>query len=388
MNSIIFRPTNDCNLKCSYCYDEKNHTNLSLNAKKLKATNNFIKNEFLAIKDVCRILEHSERPNLIFHGGEPLLVDSTVLNHFSSQLRKRLDLKFSIQTNATLIDQDAINFFKNHNVSVGVSLDGADDEQNSERVDFDGNSTFNIVIEKLEWLKAEHINFGIVMSINKKHIGQEQKIYDFLAQYNYNCNIRPVFNSLNSNGSNVMTSMEYIEFFNNLFDIWYDDQEQKVQTYQIMDLSNALSRVLLEKKDENINEVIYDYIKDYSYDLNDLPIYNDGLCSSSDACFRHFICLDIQGDAYACNRLYRNPNFYYGNVRNMDIDELNKKINQLVTIRKRSIDKSCGSCDNIRKCNGGCPAEAYNLYKDFTLKSSACFYNKEIDAHVKKKILI
>lgn len=34
MITVIFRPTNDCNLRCTYCYDMKNHKCNSNNIRK------------------------------------------------------------------------------------------------------------------------------------------------------------------------------------------------------------------------------------------------------------------------------------------------------------------------------------------------------------------
>lgn len=387
MDNIIFRPTNDCNLKCRYCYDENNHNSLSLEKKKSKATDDFIKNETFIINDISKILQYSKRPSLIFHGGEPLLVDSTALNNFCNKLKAKLELRLSIQTNATLIDQSAIDFLKNHNISVGISLDGSDKEQNSERIGLNDESTFDTVIDKLEWLKEEHIRFGIVMSISRQHIGKEQDIYNFLAEKNYNCNIRPVFQSSNGDYSNVMSPLEYVEFFNNLFDIWYSDNDERVKIGQISEFYNILRKVLLDRKDSNITEIVDQYLNVNDKKGKDIPIFRDNICSASDDCFKHFICLDSIGEVYACNRLYGVSNFRYGNIRNMTYQELNYKIDRLTSERKKAIDKSCGNCINVSNCNGGCPAEAYDLYEDITMKSNTCLYNSKIEEHVKRKVL-
>ena len=388
MNNIIFRTTNDCNLCCRYCYDWKNHSNLSLEDKKNQATATFNHNVNDIIQDVCYLLEHSRNPRMIFHGGEPLLVNANELNTLCNELKKRLPIQFGIQTNATLIDQKAIDFFKNQNISVGISLDGADEEQNKDRVDTNNQSTFQMVMDKLKWLQQEQINFGLVMSVTKNHIGKEQAIYDFLATNGYYCNIRPVFARSGEDNTNLMTECEYITFFNHLFDIWYQDEKQRVSTYQIAELAKNLTKVLLDmNRNQEMKQLLESYLSLENASLSQLPSYHENVCSASDHCFEEFISLDCLGELYACNRLYQIPAFYYGNIRKMSKEKVLEKAKELLIKRNQQINQSCGTCQNFIYCHGGCPAESYDLYGDIYHRSINCNSEFQIQNHIKKKVL-
>lgn len=390
MNNIVFRTTNDCNLKCTYCYDENNHCNKNIDTKRKQSTNILIDNKNLIVEDVYQLLKDSKYPSFIFHGGEPLLVYPEALDDLSSEIKRRIHqpIRMSIQTNATLIDQKAINFFKNQHLSVGISLDGATKEQNKERIDQNGNSIFDIVLEKMEWLQEEDIKYGVVMSITKNHIGQEQQIYDFLAETGINCNIRAVFPTPGKDNSNILTTQEYITFFTKLFDIWYNDSQGRVGTYQISELSKALSKVILSKeKDANIFSILKPYEELINTSIEHLPLYHESLCSSSPNCFENFISLDCLGEVYACNRLYNIDKFHYGNIRYMSSEELHEKIKKLQKIRQDAIELSCGSCNEVNLCNGGCPAESYNLNGNINSKNISCEATKIITKHIKKRVL-
>lgn len=355
MRTIIFRPTNDCNLACQYCYDINNHSDTIQNIRN-RATNKLLANQDALLRGIQLLFEGEREKILIFHGGEPLLIQPDALDEFCSHLDEGVQI--DIQTNGTLIDQNVIELFRKYRFRVGISLDGCNEFQNSYRLFRNGNSSFQTVMSKIKLLQDNDIRFGVIMSLSKKHIGCEQELYDFLAQHHISSNIRRVFAS--DQFSDTMTDQEYVDFFNRLYDIWFEDEECLVETRQIMELSSELENVLVGER--------------------------TSFCSTSDDCFRRYISLDVDGNLYACNRLYGVDDFYYGNVDNISMDDLMRKMNQLLSRRIDRIQQECAGCSRIAMCNGGCPAEAYDLYHDYT--RSNCDYKVKtlIRNHIKEKL--
>lgn len=358
MNTIVLRVTNECNLRCTYCYDNNNHDN-SISRK--IATDNFYKNKSFILEDAKKILGDSRSASIIFHGGEPLLVDVNLLDEFCTALRKEMRVNFSIQTNGTLIDQSIVEFFKKHHVGVGISLDGSCPEQNSARIFKNGTNSFNAVMKKINFLQQENVNFGVVMSIGKLHIGCEQQLYDFLANNKIKCNIRPVFPTKDGDNSMVMTVDEYVTFFNNLFDIWFNDPDKKVTTYQVNEFAKELSKI-----------IVLDY--------------KDRMCECSGNCFNNFISLDVFGEIYSCNRLYNVDEFHYGNIRQLSMEEVYFITNELMKKRLEEISKTCKGCSIYSECYGGCPAEAYSVNGTIYSTSWNCEIKNRIREHIKQKV--
>lgn len=358
MKTVIFRPTNSCNLACTYCYDKNNH---ELESKVINCVSKKFAKEFNNIlESLDKIFRNEKRKQLIFHGGEPLLIKPDLLDKFCNELKNR-NIRMGIQTNGTLITDDIIEIFKKYKFSVGISLDGCNEKQNCKRIYSNGSSSFEKVIKNIKKLQDKKVKFGIIMSIGKQHIGCEKEIYDFIGDNNYSCNIRPVFATDESMINEVMTEEEYINFFDNLFDIWFNDKEKKVRTHQVNELYTSLKK-----------EINSEYI--------------DRLCSNSNNCFKNFICLDIDSNLYSCNRLYGIDEFYYGNLKEISMDEVEEKIKRIQNKRNRYIKKECGECKEYKKCYGGCPAEAYDLYKDIKHKAPICNIKKEISKHIKEEI--
>lgn len=191
--TIILRMTNSCNLNCSYCYDKSNHINPK------KENNKIINNMNNIVENIKKLLINKNcKDKIIFHGGEPLLINAETYEKLILKLIEfNPDIKFSIQTNGTLLTKEHINIFKKYDVSIGISLDGYNEEMNKYRVYSNGKNTFNTVMKRIELLKNEKVKFGLIMSLSKEILGHEQELYDFIAQNNLKCNIRPIFMNQN-----------------------------------------------------------------------------------------------------------------------------------------------------------------------------------------------
>ena len=329
--TIILRMTNKCNLNCTYCYDKKN---------KLKNEIEIENNIENVIKYILKLnKDKNTTQKIILHGGEPLIVPIKVYENFLDKLLLQLPkCRFSIQTNATLITEKHIKFFNKYNIHVGISLDGCNKEQNSCRIYKNGNSTFERVIKSMQILKSNSIKFGVIITLTKKHIGQEKNIYEFIKYNHIKCSIRPAFPVKDLDNSLILSPQEYYEILKNLFNIWYDDESNEINLTQIIDIADELFKVLE-------------------------PEYRVNCCSDCKNCFKNFISLDIAGNLYTCNRNYNINQFYYGNINDITVEELNKKIDDIFKKRLNFLLKSkCKNCQIYEYCYGGCPSSSYNLH--------------------------
>lgn len=99
-----------------------------------------------------------DRVSIVWHGGEPMLCGMDYMQ-FAMQVEERLRCKTgvvfsnSIQTNATLIDEQWIRFLKKYRFRIGVSFDGvtnAQYRQQTERVQ-----------AAIRLLQKRKLNFGL-----------------------------------------------------------------------------------------------------------------------------------------------------------------------------------------------------------------------------------
>ena len=119
--SPIIKVTEMCNFDCVFCRYSNHKQNTGI----------------MNVDIVKKILEESAEINaetnqkvkVLFHGGEPLLWGIErfyEIYEYEKELSDKTGVKFtnSIQTNASLIDDEWIRFFKTSHIGIGISLDG------------------------------------------------------------------------------------------------------------------------------------------------------------------------------------------------------------------------------------------------------------------------
>lgn len=169
IESINLQVTQNCNLRCDYCpYTGNYYTNRTHCNKKMSLE--------LALKGIDFLFEHSRdvsNINISFYGGEPLLEFET-LKRCILYARKKFreqSLSFSITTNGTLLNDEIMDFFVEHNILLTISLDGPKEIHDRFRVFANGKGSFDIVLNNLYRFKKKYekyyntnIMFNVVLS--------------------------------------------------------------------------------------------------------------------------------------------------------------------------------------------------------------------------------
>lgn len=167
--------TNNCNLQCRYCYIEKSNINMEN------------KTVDIIVGQLQEIIEERGYEELVvkFTGGEPLINES-VLKYAVDVLNERILIKkhFEILTNGTLINSKLIAYFKEKNVTISVSLDGKDEESNSNRKDVCGNDYFNKVFDSVIALMENGVVPNIMLTINSSNLRNLPDITSFFIDNN------------------------------------------------------------------------------------------------------------------------------------------------------------------------------------------------------------
>jgi uncharacterized protein len=154
--NISFAPVHDCNFSCKYCY-----------AKGGEGTPNyqdhFDKSKIDNLLDYIYVRKYSNYPAYKFDfvsGGEPLL-DFSILEYFLSKMRQmdRLHDKQTtvlIVTNGTLLNEQRIHALDQHDVFLGISIDGPESVHNRHRVYKSGAPTYQDVARGIMLLRSSN----------------------------------------------------------------------------------------------------------------------------------------------------------------------------------------------------------------------------------------
>lgn len=148
-NQLILQVTQSCNLVCYYCaYANKSggelqrdHSNKMMTWETAKAGIDFF-------------YEHSKENTdvtISFYGGEPLiafdLIKKAVL--YAEELFQGKKLSFSMTSNATLYNDEIIEFVMKHNFNLLFSIDGPESIHDINRLRVDGTGSFKSAFENL-----------------------------------------------------------------------------------------------------------------------------------------------------------------------------------------------------------------------------------------------
>jgi uncharacterized protein len=146
-----------CNLSCAYCYVYEMADQSWRDKPQIISLS--------TLKQVAlRIAEHAtvhQLPavELILHGGEPLLCGESFIRATVALLRKSVPaetgLSVRLQTNGTLLTQRMLAMLYEHDIKVGVSVDGTAQTHDARRRYANGRGSYHLVSAALRRLAAE-----------------------------------------------------------------------------------------------------------------------------------------------------------------------------------------------------------------------------------------
>ena len=154
--TVTFIVTNDCNLRCKYCYITHKSSNKHMDFSVAK---NFI--DYILTSDD---LKFSDAVILEFIGGEPLLevelidkiVDYFKIKSYELNHKWSWNYRISICTNGVNYSSSLVQNFisKNHSkLSMGITIDGTKDKHDLQRVFPDGSGSFEVINKNIDlWL--------------------------------------------------------------------------------------------------------------------------------------------------------------------------------------------------------------------------------------------
>jgi uncharacterized protein len=163
IHQVILKVASKCNLNCTYCYvyNAKDKTYLGRPPQLSEA----LARTALAHMKAYSSKRPPHRMSVCLHGGEPLLLGKNKFRDLIGLIRSQLGQhlgSLSVQTNAVLIDRDWARLLRELQISVSVSLDGAPDVNDSERVDHRGRGSHARAVSGIQHLLREGMQISVL----------------------------------------------------------------------------------------------------------------------------------------------------------------------------------------------------------------------------------
>ena len=352
---LLAKPTGAvCNLDCSYCF--------FLSKEMLYPGSRFRMAEELLEQYLRQLIEaHARSPvvTVAWQGGEPTLMGVEFFRRSvelaEGLLRPGQQVEYTIQTNATLLDEEWASFFKEHDFLVGVSIDGPRELHDAYRVNKGGKGSFDQVIAGLEQLKRADVQWNALTMIHAANAGHGAEVYRFLRD---ECGAR------------------FVQFIPIIERVAEADGEGTVPWSSWRDRPLYVQRgervtgrsVTAEQYGRFLIDVFEDWVRrdvgKVYVQMFDVALANwvgepPSLCIHSVTCGLA-LALEHTGDLYSCDH-FVEPAYKLGNIKETPMLELvaSQRQRKFGLDKRDTLPRYCLECDVRFACHGGCPKDRF-----------------------------
>jgi len=349
----IVMPNKSCNLACTYCYVlEKPNERMSVELAER------VVDELLAYNDP------DQPTRFIWHGGEPMLaglgfythICAYILDHYPDYL-----IEHYIQTNGTLLYDEWIDFFIEHDFNVGVSLDGWKTLHDQHRKTRDGKGTFELIFRNISRAREKGLICGILSVITRQSLGHEEELFEFFGKHRLDFGFHPVTSlTLETEQQLSLTPEQFADVSIKFFDMGFINQAEPRFTSATPTFHYAMAVMMG---------------------------YPSGFCVLAETCAAEYISIEPTGRVHVCDRFAGNEALSFGNIAQTSLENILKSpIRKQFLYRWQEIKKLCGDCEWASVCYGGCPHEAYARNGSIFSRDPNCAAYKQIFAYVSTAI--
>lgn len=319
----------ECNLKCSYCYGDEGEYGKKGRMREQTMAQTF--DTFFS--------RGEGRHNVTFFGGEPLMNFPLLKKaaNLGEAYRKegKANIEFGIVTNGTFCNDEIKKFFHQHISHVTFSLDGPADLNDTQRVSKCETSVFQTAADNIRKLTAdETFSWGfrsIVTAAGHNRVGE---IYDTLEG----------FGPRGIGIVNVDAPKDS--------DLYLDDAQHRRFVAQITEINRKGLRSFVEGSQAVAFE--YPFYVLFHFVSRSHALYH---CNAG----TNLLAVTAEGDVYPCHRFVGEEAFRMGNVADPKLREI-PRFNE---IRQQFIDatvdnrEGCQDCWARYLCGGSCVKYSY-----------------------------
>jgi uncharacterized protein len=173
---LVLQPTPFCNLDCAYCYLPDRNSKRRMSEATLNRVFQFVFSSGLVENGFT----------VVWHAGEPMVLPVAYYERAIEIVRAHnpggLQVGHSFQTNGVLIDDAWCNFFRAHNVNVGVSIDGPAFLHDRNRKTRKGGGTHHRVIDGIRKLQSRGVPFHVISVLTGESLDYADELYDFYIE--------------------------------------------------------------------------------------------------------------------------------------------------------------------------------------------------------------
>jgi uncharacterized protein len=328
--------TQKCNIACAYCFIDNNLKRMNktsepvINEEYLDSVLGYIENEALEYKPTTVHVDFN-------HSGEPMLAwdHYTYLMENIKKLEKKLQkqlgqigILFSTHTNAYLLNRERIDYIRENEAMIGISIDGDQEIHDFNRKTKSGKGTYEIIEKNIQYMFSKDWRWspGATATITAQNMDMVR-----IHKHIYGLGFRHInFKIIWTNANNDLAiTGDRVDTLNaehkKLFDFFVEEAREKHSVEYLKSIMIPFNRVGSMVAKVFANETITQR------------------CYAGD----RIIVFSQEGDIYPCGPFTYVDNFKIGSVKE------GKKPEKFI----KHVDEieHCKECDVRYLCGGTCP---------------------------------
>ena len=339
-SAVYFNPSERCNLNCGYCYlpEAARQRGQNMEPARLLEALGILADHF------ARTLPEGARPQLVFHGAEPLLARDAV---FQAMERYAGRFRFGVQTNATLLDREAREFLMAQGAGIGISLDGPTPAvADRTRRTWGGQGVYPQTVQALEDL-AGYPGLNVIATVTRENIRDLPQLVEFFHRAGVtNALLNPVRGTQAGGRALLPDQGELALFFFQALDRAHELYQESGRKLVIGNFANLLLGLVAPGARRL---------------MCDISPCGGGRC---------FFAVGAGGEVAPCSEFLGLSEFHGGSLFETPVAELLKS-QPFARVTGRVVEdlEPCKTCTVRHFCGAPCPAEVYA--SNGTLKAPA-----------------
>jgi uncharacterized protein len=325
VNLLILKMVGFCDLACRYCYDFRSET---YSLRMLEET----------ARQAIRQALGCAGPQLqiLFHGGEPLLAFDTIrqLVPFAKTEAASCDrqVTFAVQTNGLHFSPEVLEFLLAEHFTIGISIDGTSQVNDSERVDHRGRGRLADIEDTLKRHPRLTAVAGVLTTVTNRNADRLLETAEYVAQLGIGRWDTTLFQPL---GRAAGRSAEFVP-----------ETAAVIESYLALFDAVEAGRF----KQMSIGPVLR-YVRNVLSDERRSMCLCDGCGAGAE-----LVVVNVDGTIQACDSI-GDASLNLGKIDSMTVDRaLDVPVAQRIRGRCTDVLSPCQTCDWRHFCGGTCLA--------------------------------
>ncbi len=332
IKALCLNVAHDCNLKCTYCFAEEGEYKGARCLMTFEVGRKAI--DFVIEKSGMR-----KNIEIDLFGGEPLMAFDTVkkIVQYGNEEAKKYgkNIRFTLTTNAMLLNDEIIDFIDENIENIILSIDGRKEVNDKIRKRFDGKGTYDIIMPKIKKMvkrRSDNKQYYVRGTFTRENIDFYNDVMHLVENGFKEISIEPV--------------------------VLPKEDELSIRDCDLNDIFKQYDKLTNEMKKRINTEDKFKFYH-FAIDLEGGPCIYKRI--SGCGAGHEYVSITPEGDIYPCHQFIGNKKFIMGNIIEGTFDEsLGYEFKEAHVYNK----PKCRACWARFYCSGGCQANNYNFNED------------------------